>query len=83
MSVAGYEAFVCVASLHIKPYVQPFIWLPWDARSRPYVCLYCAKKLLHKLYTKKYWNKNKKHLKKEKSRDAVAKKSRYKRSRDK
>ena len=29
--------------------VQPFIWLPWDARSRLYVCLYCVKKLLHKL----------------------------------
>ena len=29
--------------------MQPFIRLPWDARSRPYVCLYCSKKLLNKL----------------------------------
>ena len=27
--------------------LQPFIWLPWDARSRPYVCLYCVKKLFN------------------------------------
>ena len=42
------RTFVC-ASSHIKHYVQTFIRLPWDARSRPYVCLYCAKKLLNKL----------------------------------
>ena len=35
------------ASSRIKHYAQPFIWLPWDACSHPYVCLYCAKKLLH------------------------------------
>ena len=43
--------FVCASSC-INHYVQPFIWLPWDARSHPYVCLYCAKKFfIHNLIT--------------------------------
>ena len=43
------RTFVCASSC-IKHYVQPFIWLLWDVRSCPYVCLYCMKKLLHKLH---------------------------------
>ena len=42
MSIAGYEAFVCVCFFVYKTcikHVQPFIWLPWDAHSRFYVCL--------------------------------------------
>ena len=34
------RTFVCASSC-IK-HVQPFKWLPWDAHSCPYVCLYCA-----------------------------------------
>ena len=60
MSIAGYEAYVCVCSFAYKTLCADFIWLPWDACSRPYVCLYCAKKLLNKLQ-KMYWNKNEKH----------------------
>ena len=33
------RSFVCASSC-IKYYVQPFIWLPWDARSRWYLCVY-------------------------------------------
>ena len=52
------RTFVC-ASSRIKHYVQPFIQLPWDACSRPYVCLYCAKN-----YYINYKNVlNEKHLK--------------------
>ena len=55
-------------------YVQPFIWLPWDARSRLYVCLYCAN--FFYINYKKYRNKNEKHFKKlTKSRDAAAKRA--------
>ena len=62
MSIAGYEAFVCVCFL--KHYVQPYILLPWDARSRPYVYLYCFKKKFNtlNLITKKYWNKNEENI---------------------
>ena len=78
MSITGYEAYVCVCFVY-KTLCSAFIWLLWDTRSRPYVCLYCAKKLL---ITKMYWNKNEKHFKKmNKSKDAAAKNSRYKRSR--
>ena len=38
------RSFVCASSC-IKHYLQPFIWLPSDARSRRYVCLYCVKKI--------------------------------------
>ena len=34
--------YVCASSC-IKRYVQPFIWLPWDARGCLYMCLYCAR----------------------------------------
>ena len=36
------RTFVCASSC-IKHYVQPFKRFQWDADSRPYVCLYCAK----------------------------------------
>ena len=51
MSIAGYEAFVCICFFVYKTLCAAFIWLLWDARSclYPYVCLYCAKKLLYKL----------------------------------
>ena len=84
MSIAGYEAFICVCFFMYKHYVQPFIWLPWNARSCPYVCLYCVKKkLIPNFFLQKsiYQNKKEKYLKKR--RDAAAKKNRYKRSRDK
>ena len=37
MSIAEYEAYVCVCFFAYKPlqYVQPFIRLPWDTHSRP------------------------------------------------
>ena len=50
MSIAGYEAYVCVCILMYKTVCAAFIWLPWDARSCPCVCLYCAKKcFIHKM----------------------------------
>ena len=59
MSITGYETFVCV----LLRYVQPFIWLPWDARSRP-MCVYTSRTNYYINY-KKYRIKNKKHLKNE------------------
>ena len=47
MSIAGYEAYVCVCFFMYKTVCAAFIWLPWDARSCPYVCLYCVKKLFN------------------------------------
>ena len=47
MSIAGYEADVCVCFFMYKTLCAAFKWLSWDARSCPYVCLYCAKKLLN------------------------------------
>ena len=44
MFIAGYEAYVCVCFFMYKTLCAAFIWLLWDARSRSYVCLYCAKK---------------------------------------
>ena len=86
-SIAGYEAYVCVCFFMYKTVCAAFIWLPWDARSCPYVCLYCAKYSKNKkqnVITKKYLNKNEKHFfLSTKSRDAAAIKNRYKRSRDK
>ena len=43
ISIAGYEVFVCVCFFVYKTLCVAFIWLPCDARSRPYVCLYCTK----------------------------------------
>ena len=37
MSIAGYEAYVCMCFFTYKTLCAAFIWLPWDARSRPYV----------------------------------------------
>ena len=34
-------------SFIFKTLCAAFIWLPWDARSHPYVCLYCVKKLFN------------------------------------
>ena len=67
MSIAGYEGFVCVYFFVYKNYVQLFIWLPWDARSRQYVCLYCGEKIFSymKFNYKKVLDKNEKHLKNE------------------
>ena len=45
LPIAGYEAYVCVRFFMYKTKCAAFIWLPWDARSCLYVCLYCAKKL--------------------------------------
>ena len=47
MSIAGYEAYVCVCFFMYKTVFAAFIWLPWDARGSPYVCLYCVKKLFY------------------------------------
>ena len=44
MSIAGYETYVCMCFFVYKTLCAAFIWLPWDARSCPYVCLYCAEK---------------------------------------
>ena len=49
MSIAGYEAYVCVCFFMYKTVCAAFIWLPWDACSCLYVCLYCAKKLFNTL----------------------------------
>ena len=78
MSIAGYETYVCMCFFVYKTLCAALIWLPWDARSRPYVCLYCVEKLFntYNLITKKYWNKNEKHFKKcTKSRDAAVKRT--------
>ena len=80
MSIAGYEAFVCVCFL--KHYVQPYILLPWDAHSRPYVYLYCLKKSFNtlNLITKKVLEQERrKHFKNEqKVGILLQKKNRYK-----
>ena len=47
MSIAGYEAYVCVCFFMYKTVCAAFIWLPWNVRSSPYVCLYCVKKLFN------------------------------------
>ena len=39
MSITGYDAYVCVCFFVYKTLCADFIWLPWDARSCPYVCL--------------------------------------------
>ena len=46
MSIAGYEAYVCVCFFVYKTICAAFIWLPWDAR----MCVYSAPKnyLIHK-----------------------------------
>ena len=41
MSIAGYEAYVCVCFFVYKTLCAAFIWLPWDARSRMYVFILC------------------------------------------
>ena len=38
------HSFVCASSC-VKHYVQPFIWLPWDTRSRPFVFVLREKKI--------------------------------------
>ena len=63
------RTFVCASSC-IKQYVQPCIWLPWDAGSCWYVCLYYIK-----CNYKKYWNKNENIKKMKKSRDTAAKRT--------
>ena len=40
ISIPGYEAYVCVRFFMYKTLCAAFIWLPWDARSCLYVCLY-------------------------------------------
>ena len=71
------RTFVCASSC-IKHYVQP----SYGCRGTR-VCVFILRKknnLIHNLITKKYWNKNENILKKRtKSRDAAAKKNRYKR----
>ena len=47
MSIAGYEAYVCVCFFMYKTVCAAFIWLPWDSRGSLYVCLYCVKKLFN------------------------------------
>ena len=46
MFIAGYEAYVCACFFLYKTLCAAFIWLPWDARSHLYVCLYYAKNYL-------------------------------------
>ena len=66
MSIAGYEAYVYMCSSVYKTLCAAFIWLPWDARSRRYVCLYRAKKYYlintENLITKMCCNRNEKHF---------------------
>ena len=46
MSIAGYEAYVCVCFFMYKTVHASFIWLPWDARSCPVcVLIYTARKV--------------------------------------
>ena len=88
----SYEAFVCVCvcSSCIKhDYAQPFIWLLWNTRSGPYVCLYIdnnfilLEKIIIKLHTKKYCNKNEKPFSPKKvSKNEAAKNDTDKRNRD-
>ena len=79
------RTFVCASSC-IKHYFQP----SYGCRGTLVVarmCVYTARKnyLIHNLITKKVLEQERKTFKKkeEKSRDAAAKKYRYKRSRDK
>ena len=78
------RTFVCASSC-IKHYVQP----SYGCRGTPVIarmCVYTAGKifLIHNLITKSTGTRMKNIKKKRtKSRDAAAKKSRYKRSRDK
>ena len=77
MSIAGYEAYVCVCFFIYKTLCSACVWLPWDARSFPYVCLYCAKKIYDYIkfnYKKGLEEELKKQFKNE--RDAAAKKKR-------
>ena len=50
MSIAGYEAYVCVCFFVYKILCSAFIRLPWEDRSCPYVCLYRVKKLFNQRY---------------------------------
>ena len=43
MSIAGYEAYICVFFFVHKTLCAAFIWLPWDARSCLYVFILCEK----------------------------------------
>ena len=47
MSITRYEAYVCVCFFMYKTLCAAFIWLPRDARSCLYVCLYCEKKIFY------------------------------------
>ena len=38
--INGYEVYVCVCFFMYKTLCAAFIWLPWDACSCSYVCLY-------------------------------------------
>ena len=63
MSIAGYEAYVCMCFfVYKKHYVQPSYGCR-GTRVVARVCVYTARKnyLIHNLITKKYWNKNEKH----------------------
>ena len=78
MSIAGYEAYVIVCYFMYKTVCAAFILLPWNACNCLYVCLYCGGiYLIHNLITKKYRNKNEKHLKKNKKWAAAAKRTIY------
>ena len=69
-----------------KTVCAAFIWMPWDARSCRYVFILREKIISYlKCNLKKVLEQERKTLKKNeiKSRDAAAKKYRYKRSRDK
>ena len=63
MSIAGYEAYVCVCFFVYKTLCAAFIWLLWDARSCSYVfilrenCFYTFN-----FITTNYWNKNEKNF---------------------
>ena len=69
-----------------KTVCAAFIWMPWDARSCRYVFILRENFILYlKCNFKKVLEQERKtfFLNEQKSRDAAAKKYRYKRSRDK
>ena len=77
---------MCSLQTHTGDYGCPtaaILWLPWDARSRPYVFILSGKKYIKFNYKKVLEQERKTFLKRTKSRDSAAKKNRYKRSRDK
>ena len=81
------RSFVC-ASSRIKHYVQPIIFLPWDARSRgTHMCVYTTQKNYYIIfnYIKVYTETRTKNIKKIKKVGMLLQKRvyRYKRSRDK